>query len=75
MRIRALPFGLTPTTLALISAVAFVIAFISAGIALLSMLFALAGSAALGLLFYVLARRFMMRRVARQRSQDRLHSA
>jgi uncharacterized membrane protein len=75
MRIRVLPLGLTPMMLGLAAAVAFVIAFISAGIAVISMAFALAGSAALGLLFYVWARRLMMRRVARRRSEDRLHSA
>lgn len=75
MRIRFLPLGLTPLTLALMSAVAFVVAFISAGIFLVSAAFALLGSAALGLLFYVGARRLVMRRVARRRSEDRLHSA
>lgn len=70
-----MPFKTTPLTLALMSAVAFVIAFISAGVFLLSAAFALMGSAALGLLVYVTARRAMMRRVARRRSEDRLHSA
>ncbi len=70
-----MPFKNTPLTLALMSAVAFVMAFISGGVFLLSATFAMAGSAALGLLVYVTARRAMMRRVARRRSQDRANAA
>ena len=69
-----MPFKLAPLTLALMSAVAFVIAFISAGVFLLSAAFALIGAAALGLMFYFVARRMMMRRVARRRLEDRPHS-
>ncbi|MGQ2990146.1 MAG: hypothetical protein ACT6RD_11550 [Brevundimonas sp.] len=67
-----MPFKTAPLTLGLMSAVAFVIAFISAGVFLLSAAFALIGSAALGVLIYVTAKRAMMRRVARRRAQDRL---
>lgn len=69
-----MPFKTAPLILILLSAVAFTIAFISAGIFLLSIGFALMGSLALGMVVYVLAKRLMRRRIARRREHDRLHS-
>jgi hypothetical protein len=46
----------------LLAAVAFVIAFISAGVAVISFLFALIGAAALAWLAYSVAKRILMRR-------------
>ena len=50
---------------ALLSAVAFVIAFISAGVAILSSVFALIGASALAWLVYTIAKRMLMHRSAR----------
>ncbi|CAN5229999.1 hypothetical protein BH10PSE2_BH10PSE2_17280 [soil metagenome] len=50
---------------ALVAAIAFVIAFISAGVALVSAAFALIGSLAIGWLVYVFARRILTHRLAR----------
>lgn len=47
---------------ALLAAVAFVIAFISAGVAIISFAFALLGSAALAWLAYTIAKRIFMHR-------------
>ena len=50
---------------ALLAAVAFVLAFISAGVAIISSLFALLGSAALGWLIYTLGKRTLEQRAQR----------
>ena len=50
----------------LFAAVAFVIAFIAAGVAVVSLLFALLGSAALAWLAYTVARRALTARGARE---------
>lgn len=51
----------------LLAAIAFVIAFISAGVALVSFLFALIGAAALAWLAYSVAKRIFMRRTPSRR--------
>jgi len=50
---------------ALLAAVAFVLAFISAGVAIISSLFALLGSAALGWLIFVMGKRALAHRAQR----------
>jgi hypothetical protein len=50
---------------ALLSAIAFIIAFISAGAAVISSVFALIGAAALSWLVYTIAKRMLMHRSAR----------
>lgn len=69
-----MPFKTAPIILALLSAVAFTIAFISAGVFLLSIGFALIGSVGLAMLVYVSTKRLLKRRIARRREHDRLHS-
>jgi hypothetical protein len=69
-----MPFKTAPLILALMSAVAFTMAFISVGVRLLSISFALIGSLALGMLVFVSARRLLKRRIASRLEHDRLHS-
>ena len=75
MRLATMPSKSAPVILALLSAIAFTIAFISAGVFLLSFGFALLGSTAIALLVFVSTRRLLKRRLARRRDHDRLHSA
>jgi len=69
-----MPFKTAPLILALMSAVAFTMAFISVGVLLLSISFALMGSLALGLLVFVCTKRLLKRRIANRLKHDRLHS-
>ena len=56
---------------ALLAAVAFVLAFISAGVAIVSSLFALLGSAALGWLIYIVGKRALEQRAQRSVTPQR----
>ncbi len=69
-----MPFKTAPLILALMSAVAFTMAFISVGVLLLSISFALMGSLALGMLLFVWTKRLLKRRIANRLEHDRLHS-